>query len=137
MTLVSCDVKLDLQNDAIELFGIRYALTCFRELGLGEPGDTFRIVSRESDGVIVLQRISREPTADGALKDLRQRLGMETCAAPSTDLRDYGYAPGNYSGKCFTCEQMMDFVDKRCHCCKPCAQKKMDAAFAVCTPANR
>lgn len=82
MTLVSYDVKLDLQNDAIELFGIRYALTCFRELGLGEPGDTFRIVSREPDGVIVLQRVSREPTAAGALKDLRQRLGMETSASP-------------------------------------------------------
>jgi hypothetical protein len=64
----------------------------------------------------------------------RECSGLETCAAPSTDLRDYGYAPGNYSGKCFTCEVMMDFVDKRCHCCKPCAQKKMDAAFDLCTP---
>lgn len=59
---------------------------------------------------------------------------VEVCAAPSTDLRDYGYAPGNYTSHCLSCDQRIEFVDKRCRCCKACAQRKMDKAFAVATP---
>lgn len=59
----SYDVKLDLQNDAIELFGVSYALECFRHLGLGAIGDTFKIVSRD-DGVIVLQKLSVQTDGD-------------------------------------------------------------------------
>lgn len=47
---------------------------------------------------------------------------------PSRDLIDYGYAPGQYSGKCLDCMHWMDFVDKRCHVCKPCAEKRRDRA---------
>lgn len=61
-------------------------------------------------------------------------VGNAPCAAPSTDLVDYGYAPGNYTSHCLSCDQYIDFVDKRCRCCRSCAQKKMDKAFAVATP---
>lgn len=48
----------------------------------------------------------------------------------STDLRDYGYVPGNYMSDCLTCEEWIMNVDKRCRTCKPCAEKKMQAALA-------
>jgi hypothetical protein len=47
----------------------------------------------------------------------------------SRDLLDYGYAPGNYMSRCLTCDQTMQDVDKRCRCCKPCAEAKMRAAL--------
>ena len=46
----------------------------------------------------------------------------------SRDLIDYGYAPGQYAGACMDCKQHMDFVDKRCHVCRPCAEKRRDRA---------
>jgi hypothetical protein len=49
----------------------------------------------------------------------------------SRDLIDYGYAPGSYSSHCLTCDRQMDFVDKRCRCCKPCAEAKRDKAVAA------
>lgn len=48
---------------------------------------------------------------------------------PSQDLRDYGYAPGGYWSNCIDCNADMTDVDKRCRCCKPCAEKKRDAAL--------
>lgn len=38
-------------------------------------------------------------------------------------LHDFGYAPGNYTGRCCHCKQPMEWVDKRCSCCKSCAEK--------------
>lgn len=49
----------------------------------------------------------------------------------SKDLRDYGYAQGNYTSHCITCDQIMDFVDKRCRCCEQCATKRRDSALAA------
>jgi len=49
----------------------------------------------------------------------------------SSDLRDYGYAPGNYMGHCITCDQTMEWVDKRCRCCEPCAIAQRDKALAL------
>jgi hypothetical protein len=51
-------------------------------------------------------------------------------AADTADLLEYGYAPGNYTGHCLTCDQTMEWVDKRCRCCMPCAIRKRDAALA-------
>jgi hypothetical protein len=47
---------------------------------------------------------------------------------PDADLLAFGYAPGNYESFCLTCEQRMTGVDKRCHCCRPCAKEKWGAA---------
>lgn len=48
----------------------------------------------------------------------------------SRKLIDYGYAPGSYSGQCLDCMHWMDFVDKRCRVCKPCAEKRRERATA-------
>jgi hypothetical protein len=47
-----------------------------------------------------------------------------------TTLRDFGYVAGNYSSTCMHCEQQIDFVDKRCRCCKPCAERHLNEATA-------
>lgn len=47
--------------------------------------------------------------------------------APSDDwqhLKRYGYAPGNYMSKCFTCGETPVGMDKRAITCRPCAEKK-------------
>lgn len=46
-------------------------------------------------------------------------------------LRDFGYAPGEYSGICNTCKKEMDWVDKRAVCCKACALGKLSQAKAI------
>lgn len=40
------------------------------------------------------------------------------------DLRDAGYAPGNYTFKCIDCEQEA-VGDKRARRCLPCAEKRV------------
>jgi hypothetical protein len=37
-------------------------------------------------------------------------------------LKPYGYAPGNYMAKCYGCEKVVEFVDKRATRCRPCAE---------------
>jgi hypothetical protein len=82
--------------------------------------------------------IAEEPHAFVRFEDgVRMRLpirDLKAASAPtkpvSRDLIDYGYAPGSYSGKCRVCGVMMDTVDKRCHCCKECAEKARDRATA-------
>lgn len=37
-------------------------------------------------------------------------------------LLPYGYAPGNYMSKCFTCEKVFPDMDKRATRCRPCAE---------------
>ena len=43
---------------------------------------------------------------------------------PSDELlHRFGYAPGDYGGKCAICEDLMDGVDKRASRCRWCATK--------------
>lgn len=35
----------------------------------------------------------------------------------------YGYAPGDYMGKCAECGEIVHDIDKRATCCRPCAEK--------------
>jgi hypothetical protein len=37
-------------------------------------------------------------------------------------LKPYGYAPGGYMAKCYGCEKVVEFVDKRATRCRPCAE---------------
>ena len=58
--------------------------------------------------------------------DCELAMGMEYETDPSgvpteADLLAWGYAPGNYSSRCFTCGRMIDGVDKRCGICRACA----------------
>jgi hypothetical protein len=39
------------------------------------------------------------------------------------DLIPFGYAVGNYSGKCRICNLLLNGVDKRAWSCRPCAEK--------------
>ncbi len=39
-------------------------------------------------------------------------------------LKAYGYAPGNYMGRCRVCNTVVDGIDKRAITCRPCAEKK-------------
>jgi NTP pyrophosphatase (non-canonical NTP hydrolase) len=55
--------------------------------------------------------------------------GLPLTKNVSRDLIDYGYAPGGYMSSCLTCGETMQDVDKRCRCCKPCAEAKMRAAL--------
>ena len=65
------------------------------------------------------------------MKDIAEQLDAKAQPAavqPDADLLSFGYAPGNYESFCLTCEQRMTGVDKRCHCCRPCAKEKWGAA---------
>lgn len=69
------------------------------------------------------------PQFYGIVCDDVEKLRAALTKSVSRDLSDYGYAPGSYSGKCRECGVMMDAVDKRCHCCKACAEKRMATAL--------
>lgn len=47
------------------------------------------------------------------------------------DLRPYGYAPGNYSGMCYTGNHQMTNVDKRATCCLECAENILEGKEMV------
>ena len=47
------------------------------------------------------------------------------------ELVPYGYAPGNYMNTCHDCGKTNDFCDKRAAVCRPCAEKRLDAALAA------
>lgn len=49
---------------------------------------------------------------------------MTTPSADKTHLLRYGYAPGNYMGRCNTCKQIVTDIDKRAIACLPCAEFK-------------
>lgn len=51
-----------------------------------------------------------------------------TGGEPWEHLKQYGYAPGGYLSRCFTCMQIIEFMDKRAICCRPCAEAKHAAA---------
>lgn len=40
----------------------------------------------------------------------------------------FGYAPGGYMGRCFTCETRTMGVDKRASSCLSCAEKAYEAS---------
>jgi hypothetical protein len=50
-------VSYDDQAQCFEIFGVRYAVDLFRNLGIGPVGATFRIMARE-DGVVTLQTVA-------------------------------------------------------------------------------
>lgn len=45
-------------------------------------------------------------------------------------LMQFGYAPGNYMGKCRICHELVFDLDKRAVCCKNCAEKAYDKMIA-------
>lgn len=47
--------------------------------------------------------------------------GSELPSRP--ELRQYGYAPGNYMGRCRVGEHTVHNIDKRASCCLECAEK--------------
>jgi|APSaa5957512535_1039671.scaffolds.fasta_scaffold04652_5 hypothetical protein len=47
------------------------------------------------------------------------------------DLVRFGYAPGNYMSRCWSCGDNLWNVDKRCHTCEPCAIESADAYHAM------
>lgn len=52
-------------------------------------------------------------------------------------LKFFGYAPGNYASRCFRCEKIVEWLDKRASCCLPCAQaayQKYLAHFGSASP---
>lgn len=42
-------------------------------------------------------------------------------------LKQYGYAPGGYTIRCFDCEEKVWDCDKRASICRPCAEKRHTA----------
>lgn len=44
---------------------------------------------------------------------------------PRPELIRYGYAPGNYMGRCRECDTVVSDIDKRATCCETCAMKLM------------
>ncbi len=63
--------------------------------------------------------------------DLIAALGLSKRAVrPSGDLRDYGYAPGDYQPRCSTCRKTFA-GGKRAWTCKPCAESAARAAIAA------
>lgn len=73
----------------------------------------------------------KRATPGDEMKDIAEQLDAKAQPAavqPDADLLSFGYAPGNYESFCLTCEQRMTGVDKRCHCCRPCAKEKWGAA---------
>lgn len=38
------------------------------------------------------------------------------------ELRKFGYAPGNYMGRCGSCATVVSGIDKRATCCLTCAE---------------
>jgi hypothetical protein len=53
---LSPDIELDLQNDVIVLYGVRYSLEVFRALGLAKLGTVLRIVGRDN-GVVAVEQL--------------------------------------------------------------------------------
>lgn len=52
-------------------------------------------------------------------------------------LKFFGYAPGDYASKCFRCQKIVEWLDKRASCCLPCAQaayQKYLAHFGSASP---
>ena len=45
-------------------------------------------------------------------------------------LKQYGFAPGDYMSKCHTCGFVVCGLDKRASCCRPCAERRDEAARA-------
>ena len=41
---------------------------------------------------------------------------------PREHLKQYGYAPGSYMGRCHACDKIASGVDKRAITCRPCAE---------------
>lgn len=59
------------------------------------------------------------------LADTALASSPETTAEPSPlTLRDFGYAPGGYTCRCFSCGETFT-GDKRAGQCEPCARKKL------------
>jgi hypothetical protein len=50
-------ISYDDQTDIVEIYGVRYAASLFRQLTIGPIGSTFRLVQRE-DGMVTLQSLS-------------------------------------------------------------------------------
>jgi hypothetical protein len=46
----------------------------------------------------------------------------------------YGYAPGNYMGRCYSCDTVHIDLDKRAMRCRPCAEKLYAEAAAAPKP---
>jgi len=76
----------------------------------------------------VVQRLLHaiDPTDGGA--DLLRAALREALAQPQAEpagwehLKSFGYAPGNYMGRCHTCNEIVSDVDKRAITCRPCAE---------------
>lgn len=45
----------------------------------------------------------------------------------SDDLKAFGYAPGNYMGKCHACGEQMRNVDKYAQTCERCAKLSLES----------
>jgi len=70
--------------------------------------------------------VSHECTPTG-LASHKAPLLSDNAKPPADDwqhLKRYGYAPGNYMGKCRSCNEIVHSIDKRAICCRPCAEKR-------------
>lgn len=52
-------------------------------------------------------------------------------------LRMFGYAPGNYQNRCFSCEQIHEGVDKRASSCRDCALSRWARFVGECASVPR
>tara|TARA_R110000868_G_scaffold162905_1_gene394897 strand:+ start:1125 stop:1442 length:318 start_codon:yes stop_codon:yes gene_type:complete len=57
--------------------------------------------------------------------------------APDLSLLLYGWAPGDYTPKCFDCSGRHHNSDKRSMRCRPCAEKVRDEHTAKTEPLSR
>lgn len=101
-----------------------------KKVAHGDPADMAYILALHQGFETLVSEIDK---LNAELAFIRRRTGFwgevpKQEPPPSRDLIDYGYAPGQYAGKCLDCMQWMDFVDKRCRVCKPCAEKRRDRA---------
>ncbi len=72
--------------------------------------------------VIAAERaLAQEPQAAGGERDWLH-------------LKSYGYAPGNYMSRCYSCAKILPGLDKRAIRCRPCAEKLYANDRPLATP---
>lgn len=93
-----------------------------------EPESDGEIAEREQPWMAaadrLLEKIAHVTGIEPERKALLAFMVFEKANLPLT-LRDFGYAPGNYSIKCFDCGQESLFCDKRATRCETCAKQAM------------
>jgi hypothetical protein len=95
-----------------------------------------RLAEAERERDDYRERLAAACAERDALLDGPSTADSATVAPTDADLLAFGYAPGNYTGKCRECGVEQWNLDKRAAVCRPCAVKRWERATVTVTASH-